>query len=596
MSRMQYQVIMTIKESNKGSVYLASVEGYDFPLIVKRLKHGNRAVFEAIKEMKNEHIPEIYEIEETKNGLLVAEEYIEGELLSEFLNGKSPDEKECIRIAKQLCEGLKAMHEHKPPLIHRDIKPSNIIINSKGILKIIDFDSSRQYKEESESDTRLLGTEKYAAPEQYGFSQTDCRSDIYSLGVVFGSFPKGESEKKNRRWKKLVEKCTLFAPESRFQSMDEVEKALRKIEKAEFSGWIKAGGTAGGVLLLGGMLFVLSGGRGTSKEKEGAAVTPSPVTTGSENPTRTEPGPTSEAGFSSELSPTPESGFSSELSPTPESDVTPGPTIAPELTTTPEPTTMPAPTSAPKPGPTPIPEFVYEQSDMPEEVLSEEYKTIPPEWRDAETDSQAVVELKKRIREEQLHVEYCFKDRLGEKDYLLHEQMLTQPNRTYVAMSLLSYQTAKRVTIGEHLVKAEGGIIQIAGEFMRSLPNGYYTISLFISDSDVTGISQNNIILYVADSDMLEEPQMWLQNTTMWAQGEEEETVFAAVKNDSDKKISALIEEGKGAVSKDLYRILYDGRVVELSNELLQMCGDYTVFYVMSTDGGREMISVTKEY
>lgn len=589
MGRIQYEIIMTIKESDKGSVYLATVEGYAFPLIVKKLKYGNKAVFEAVKKMKNEHIPQIYLIEETEEGLLLAEEYIEGELLSEYLAGNSLSEKEYIGIAKQLCAGLRAMHEQEPPLIHRDIKPSNIIVNSKGILKIIDFDSSRQYKEESDSDTRLLGTEKYAAPEQYGYAQTDCRSDIYSLGVVFGNFLQKESDKKAQKWKKLVEKCTLFAPESRFQSMDEVEKALNKIEKAEVSARIKTGGVIGAALFLGSVIFVLSGDRGEADSKTGALQTPPPALTSS---------------LTSDLTPTGELSLSPEsevtIGQTSEQTSTDGPSSSPEPVLSPtsgiEPEASEAPTPTLKPSPTPIPEFVYEQNDMTGIVLTDEYKTIPPEWRDIETDSQTVVELKQLIREEQMRVCYCFKDRLGDKDYLLHEQMLTQPSRVYVGMSVLSHQTGKRIMIGEHLVKSEGGIIQIAGTFMRSLPNGYYTMTLHVSDSDIMGISQNNIALYVADSDVLEEPQMWLQNTTLWAQGEEEETLFAVVKSDSNKIVASLIEDGKGTVDKDLYRIIYDGRGVELSNELLQRCGDYTVFYVVSTDGKREMISVTKEH
>ena len=218
MGKIRYEIISVIKQSNKGNVYLAKVEGYDFPVIVKQLKRGNRKVFEALQASGNEYIPRIYQIEEMGEGLLVAEEYIEGELLSEYLKGQNLAESQYISIAKQLCEGLSKLHRCNPPVIHRDIKPSNIIVNSQGNVKIIDFDSSRQYKEESESDTRLLGTEKYAAPEQYGFSQTDCRSDIYSLGIVFGSFPEFASEKKGRLWKKMVERCTLFAPESRCAS------------------------------------------------------------------------------------------------------------------------------------------------------------------------------------------------------------------------------------------------------------------------------------------------------------------------------------------------------------------------------------------
>ena len=239
MGKIQYQVIMTMKESDKGSVYLATMEGYRFPVVVKRLKHGNRRVFEAIQELQSNQIPQVYLMEEADDGLWVAEEYIEGELLSDRIRDGLLTEAQYLDIAKQLCGVLSELHSHVPPIIHRDIKPSNIIVNSKGIVKLIDFDSSRVYKEDSDGDTRLLGTEKYAAPEQYGFSQTDSRSDIYSLGVVFGSFSEAFSEARRKRWNKLVERCTLFAPESRFQTVEEILHEILKLEKGRTKQRIK---------------------------------------------------------------------------------------------------------------------------------------------------------------------------------------------------------------------------------------------------------------------------------------------------------------------------------------------------------------------
>ena len=96
-----------------------------------------------------------------------------------------------------------------------------MIISSQGIVKVIDFDSSRFYKAEGDSDTRLLGTEKYAPPEQYGFSQTDCRSDIYSMGVVF-------------------EKFTVFMSKERKNSGNGWWKSVRCLHRiADINQWMK---------------------------------------------------------------------------------------------------------------------------------------------------------------------------------------------------------------------------------------------------------------------------------------------------------------------------------------------------------------------
>lgn len=226
MKELKYSIIAEIKKTDKSKIYLASMEDLNFPVVVKEIQHGNVQVFRALMNMDNEHLPRIYHVEENGNGLTIVEEYIEGEVLSDYITKGNLTEEQCIDYAKQLCDVLKVLHGHSPALIHRDIKPSNMIIDSKGVLKLIDFDSSRLYKDESETDTRLLGTEHYAPPEQYGFSQTDCRSDIYSLGVVLEKFASFISEVNQKKWKHIVEKCTLFSPDSRFQSVDELAVRL----------------------------------------------------------------------------------------------------------------------------------------------------------------------------------------------------------------------------------------------------------------------------------------------------------------------------------------------------------------------------------
>ena len=173
MSGFKYDIITEIKKSDKSNVYLASVDTCDFPVIVKEIKHGDIHVFEALKEMDCEYLPKIYHVELIEDGLLVVEEYVDGELRVDHLTIGKLAESECLNMANQICDALDMLHSHRPALIHRDIKPSNIIITPKGKVKLIDYDSSRLYKEESEEDTRYLGTEKYAAPEQFGFSQTD---------------------------------------------------------------------------------------------------------------------------------------------------------------------------------------------------------------------------------------------------------------------------------------------------------------------------------------------------------------------------------------------------------------------------------------
>nr|WP_304576464.1 protein kinase [uncultured Clostridium sp.] len=131
-----------------------------------------------------------------------------------------------------LCSILDILHNQNPPVIHRDIKPSNIMIDNNGVLKLIDFDVSRVYREERNMDTHILGTKGYASPEQFGFEQTDCRSDIYSVGVLINVLTTGKhiKEKLNDgRLKGIIEKCTSISPDNRYSSVKELQIDLNKI-------------------------------------------------------------------------------------------------------------------------------------------------------------------------------------------------------------------------------------------------------------------------------------------------------------------------------------------------------------------------------
>lgn len=558
MNNIRYSIITEIKKSDKSNVYLASVEGHEYPVIVKEIRQGNIQVFEALKEIDSDCLPRIYHVEEIEDGLLVVEEYVDGELLADHLVLCKMTEEECLDIAEQVCDALEVLHSHEPILIHRDIKPSNLIVTPNGKVKLIDYDSSRLYKEESEGDTRLLGTEKYAPPEQYGFSQTDCRSDIYSLGVVFEKFTDFFPQNKQKSWKQLVERCTLFSPDSRYQSVAEVKHRIERIRKR---GWIKCKiGVVVSIILIAMIAPILIY---VSAHRNSESI---PIIQSTINAT---------VGHTSEI-------FTTE-SYTTEKQTTEEPTT--ETSTTEEPTTEASTTEEPTTEISTTEESTTEESttEVPTTEASEsiqDYRKTQPEWRDLHTDDPITVDIKRQIREHCAVVYYHFKDRMVEKDFLLQERGLESDTIEFVALKLIS-ETAgyeKEIKEGDYVI--EDNIIRISREYMNALDEGYYMLRVEMREEEgkIYGCST---YLYVADQDVLEEPDMWLQNTTFDYNVNSDDKVHAVVKNDSKRLIEGLYLPDGTKVDSSLYRIIQSGRVIELSPELLNCITSSEELYII---------------
>ncbi len=124
------------------------------------------------------------------------------------------------QIIYQLALGLKELHENN--ILHRDIKPANIIIDENDCVMIIDYDISREYKEDANIDTTASGTRGFAAPEQYGFMQTDIRSDIYSLGKTIENLVNNCCSEHYYNFKEIVDNCCAIDPSQRYETVDEI--------------------------------------------------------------------------------------------------------------------------------------------------------------------------------------------------------------------------------------------------------------------------------------------------------------------------------------------------------------------------------------
>lgn len=203
---MNYREIKLLKQNNKSTVSLVQEQGGEKLFVRKRLR-GRHPVYQELQGVTHPGLPRLYEVVLDDEFTTVIEEYIEGETPG----NRELSKKQFLSIVKELCSVLEFLHEKG--IIHRDIKPSNIIFAKDGHIRLIDFDAARmpKTKAEQEQDTVLLGTRGYAPPEQYGFSQTDERADIYALGVTLGQIL--GDDVRNTYYKKILAKCTNLDPD-----------------------------------------------------------------------------------------------------------------------------------------------------------------------------------------------------------------------------------------------------------------------------------------------------------------------------------------------------------------------------------------------
>ena len=185
--------------------------------IKKVLSVYNRSVYEHLKNNPVKGIPKIIDISESDNILTVIEEYVAGVSLRECIDNKDLNEEEIRLIISDLCDILSKLHSMDPPIVHRDIKPSNIIISPSGHIVLTDFNVAKHYSR-SDADTVLLGTNGYAAPEQYGFGSSTPQSDIYSTGILLKEMCE-TLPKKDATFNRIIKKCTMIDPSRRYSDV-----------------------------------------------------------------------------------------------------------------------------------------------------------------------------------------------------------------------------------------------------------------------------------------------------------------------------------------------------------------------------------------
>lgn len=221
----EYETLRMLKESPRGSVYLIRHTATERLFVLRRFR-GNGEVYRLLLNCACRNLPIIYEAAEQDGENLVLEEYVLGDTLDALLQGALFSPRETREAVVQLCRALWVLHAMNA--VHRDIKPENVIFRGADAV-LIDFDAARLHKPEQGADTQILGTAGFAAPEQYGLSQSDPRTDIYALGILMNVMLTGEHPSRRLaegHLGRVIERCTQVNPEKRYKDVASLMAAL----------------------------------------------------------------------------------------------------------------------------------------------------------------------------------------------------------------------------------------------------------------------------------------------------------------------------------------------------------------------------------
>lgn len=223
--REQFQEVRLLKESPRGSVRLLRHTATGRRFILRHFT-GNAEVYRKLLDYSCPNLPVTLEVASRGEEHLVLEEYIQGDTLDFLLKDSRFTPNETKKIITQVCKALWVLHS--VGAVHRDVKPENIMLRGDEAV-LIDFDAARLYKPEESGDTQVLGTTGFAAPEQYGLSQTDRRADIYAVGVLMNIMLTGEHPSRRLapgRLGRVVERCTQVSPDKRYPDVIKLMEAL----------------------------------------------------------------------------------------------------------------------------------------------------------------------------------------------------------------------------------------------------------------------------------------------------------------------------------------------------------------------------------
>ena len=212
------QEVFLVRRKNEGKIY-----------VKKYVSAKSAEVYTRLQDIVHRNIPRIYSVAQGEDKGIVIEEFINGETLEEYMEKRGVlEENQVCSIVREICSALFVVHNRG--IVHRDIKPENVMISNDGVVKVIDFGIARNIKEGKTQDTEILGTAGYAAPEQYGYGQTDARADIYATGVLMNRLLTGELPAQHLYsapvLQDIIKRCIEMDARNRFQTIQELKGSV----------------------------------------------------------------------------------------------------------------------------------------------------------------------------------------------------------------------------------------------------------------------------------------------------------------------------------------------------------------------------------
>lgn len=239
-------VYLVETDKNERYVLKESVVPEDFEETKEKVREHFQREARLLMKLNHPGIVQVIDhfVEFDKDYLLL--EYVSGKPLRNLIEKEMQEPQRVIEWAGQLAEVMKYLHEQEPPVIHRDITPDNLITDDKGCVKLIDFGAANEFV--GQATGTLVGKQSYMPPEQIRGKCTT-QSDIYSYGATIhylltgqdpeplsSSSPKSLNDSILDAVDKLVRKCTNLEMDDRYETIDDVIKELKLIEKQMVSG------------------------------------------------------------------------------------------------------------------------------------------------------------------------------------------------------------------------------------------------------------------------------------------------------------------------------------------------------------------------